>query len=291
MSLGLVRPALGPPNTPGTVVPIPITPDPPGTINAMALDRNGTCYFGKFLGGATTSNIWRVPVPAGGTPTLVATLSGPILALAFDSNDTLWAGSGGTLYTIDTTTGVATPVPTPGLNSVNGIAEEPETGALVLVPGGPPFDCFRLAGGTMTLLSMLPGGFSTGVALNPTLWIYGPASPGANVYAWQTAPNPGGLPTVGNATFTMTLRSDPGNAPGWAFLSLDRAQIPILGVTVLLDPTTLVPWLPLPAQNLVTLPLPLPGNPALSGVHVFAQTIHLEPSGLAASSGVRIGIL
>ena len=59
-------------------------------------------------------------------------------------------------------------------------------------------------------------------------------------------------------------------------------------MTLLLDPATLVlPTVLLPAPS-TTVPLPIPATTSLAGTRVYAQTFHLDPTGWAASRGLRI---
>lgn len=98
--LGLLRPQVGPPGTPGTVMPLPITNPPPGGTNAVALDPTGAnAYLGKFVhqgGGVYLSNIYRIPLAGPGpyTATLVATIPDAVLQLGFDVQGKLLAGVG-----------------------------------------------------------------------------------------------------------------------------------------------------------------------------------------------------
>ena len=89
----------------------------------------------------------------------------------------------------------------------------------------------------------------------------------------------------------LTVRSSPGSAPGLLALSLGRPTPPprVLpqGVTLWLDAPTLMLYTALPAQPIVTVPLnPIPNLAALAGVDVFAQTMHGDPQGWAASDGL-----
>jgi hypothetical protein len=105
-------------------------------------------------------------------------------------------------------------------------------------------------------------------------------------------PNPGGLPLPGNGAFSLTVASSPGSAPGLFAGSLGRASLPVGGITLLVDPARMVLTGPLPAAPSATIPLPIPANPALAGLSLYFQTVHVEgASTLGASNGVQVTIL
>jgi len=302
--LGLVRPTLGPPNTPGTVVPLPITFNPPGTSNALAVDPQGrNAYLGRFvfLGGNTyQSEIYRIslagPWPA--TPVLVVQISDVILQLAFDADGLLLAGMGfptPRLHAIDVSRNVVVASSTvPTLGDINALTRERATGDLLAGDSttNRVYRMARLGAGLyappVALATIL--GIVSGSAVRPCLTTYGTASPGTNTYTWQTAPNPGGLPRLGSGTFSLTVRSSPGTAQGVLALSFGSPTPPPLllgGITLLLYPNTLLVHALLPAQSAVTVPLgPIPNSLPLAGLDVFAQTVHFEPTGWAASDGL-----
>ena len=72
--LGIFRPRLGPPGTPGVIVPIPLS-ESLGTINALAVDEDrGLVYFARLAG--LSAQVFSVSLLGNGapvTPTLVAT--------------------------------------------------------------------------------------------------------------------------------------------------------------------------------------------------------------------------
>jgi hypothetical protein len=78
-----------------------------------------------------------------------------------------------------------------------------------------------------------------------------------------------------------------------AGLSLGEASlaIPVLGVTLLLDPATLVLPLSLPPVSPSSIPLPIPNTPTLASTSIYAQTFHLEGTGWAASRGLRVTLI
>src|SRR5262245_41556351 len=87
-SLGWVRPRLGPPGTPGTLVPITTTTAMMGTTNALAVDPAGQfAFLGRYWGGPSgpyTSLIYKIPLTGTGpvTPTLLALVPDVVQNLA-----------------------------------------------------------------------------------------------------------------------------------------------------------------------------------------------------------------
>ena len=312
-SLGLVRPSLGPPGAPGTVVPVPMTPAPPfGFANAVATDAGGTTAYVGMFGAMLISQIWSVSLPNGGAAALVAEIPAGISSLARESAGTLVAaclGGPPNVFSIDPSSpypGNVTPVPT-SIGEINAIAVEAVTGnfaAVVTSTSSPPPKAYWMtAGGAANLLSsgLAPFGYwgvPSGIAVNPDPEAYGTATPGTNAYTWSLTPGAGGLPTVGNASFALTLLSSPACAPGVFALSLGKLvpPVPTAGLFLNIDPGLLVGVLPLamPCATTATIPLGIPLDPALSGAKVFVQTFHFDagaPAGIAASEGVEVTVL
>ncbi|MEM7201600.1 MAG: hypothetical protein AAF628_15125 [Planctomycetota bacterium] len=130
-----------------------------------------------------------------------------------------------------------------------------------------------------------------GVAVRNAFASYGPTTDGDNRYWFDTFPNPGGDPFVGDPDFSLTSRSAPGTALASAlFLAAGRFSAPILGIELLVDPTILV-TVPIAPQAAATIPLPVPNDPALMGGTFTAQTVHAEAGGaFAASRGLAVTI-
>jgi hypothetical protein len=285
-----------------------------GTINALAVNKAGTIgYVGRFNYNSTlgfyTSNIYTIPLPAGTPPTLFATMPRAVTQLAVDASDNLYAGAvndqfiaGATdLWQIDTTTGALTSLH-PTFQRVNALGIEEATGNLSFVaydpatalsgwyvgpPGGPYVQTIDVS---VPVLPPLVGSVS-GCAVNSNMDRYGPATPGMNSYAFEFTPNPGGLAIVGNLGFSVTVSSTPGAASGILGIAALPDNIPISGITLLVDPGSLVALFSLAAATSVTVPLGIPNLPSLSQLSVYLQTVHTEAGGFASSSGLRITIL
>ena len=151
--------------------------------------------------------------------------------------------------------------------------------------------------GTPVILSNGPAagwGLVAGIDVNHSPETYGPASPGLNHYRWATTPNPGGLPMVGNASFSLTLYATPGFGITSSFymVSHKAAQIALPSVTLLLGGTLVGPFrMPNPVPS-ATIPLPIPNNPTLLGLQAFhLQSFHFEGVQLAASDRVSFQIM
>jgi hypothetical protein len=294
--LGRVRPSLGPPGTPGTVVAVAVpNPHPNGFINALSIDPTGaTAYLGIVHStvAPTSSTIYRVPV-SGGMPVAIVTFSGGIHYLATDQGGQLVAAMNTTppsLFRINPVSGAVTTINTPVAN-LNGAAVESVTGGFAIL--GAPHSAYWVtpAGGSTLLVSRATAGWSVpcGIDVNPDPVGTGGGTPGVATYTWALAPNPGGLPTVGNASFSVTVQASSGAAAGLFGLSFAPAAIPVGGITVLIDPALLL--LLLPAAPGVPIPLGIPAVPMLAGLPLYGQTVHTEPGGLAASDGLTVTIL
>ncbi|MFY9341729.1 MAG: hypothetical protein WAT39_04525 [Planctomycetota bacterium] len=309
-SLGIVRPSVGPPGTPGSVVALPLTILLAGTVNAMALDAAGmAAYVATFVfsGGTATSTIHRIPVLPPHTPQVVATVPDAVLSLAFDADGLLMAGTGFSaaggnfLHAVNVATGAivaslgATWPTTPfTLRHANGLACDHSTGDLLFVEDllrvvfrvkRLGFAAYGLPQQIATRLVDTP----SGIAIRPAVTTYGQGTPGAFSYAWQTTLLPGGPAALGNSTFQLAMTPTASTALTVLAVSAGSptpAPSPTpLGVTLLLDPATAFAPLVF-AQPPVAIPLGLPAAAALAGQHFFFQTVHLEPAGFAASDGL-----
>jgi len=145
--------------------------------------------------------------------------------------------------------------------------------------------------GKISLLAGPPKGgwgmpFSTQI-LN-SFETYGEASP-TNKYTFVDFPNPGGLPEVGNKTFSMTVESITAS-PIASFMVLGASQVNVrvLGLQLLTTPILVLPmsW----AKGRATLPLPIPNETYFRSKALFAQSIHIQSSIFSASNGLRIEI-
>lgn len=109
----------------------------------------------------------------------------------------------------------------------------------------------------------------------------------------STITTQGGLPQLGNNSFTIVASFDSGaSLPAVAFADA-RLQSPItlLGCDVWLDPTALLGAAAVGSQNQVA--LPVPNHPALLGFVLYAQGVALDPSGprplTSNALAIRIG--
>ncbi|MBK8977780.1 MAG: hypothetical protein IPM29_17875 [Planctomycetes bacterium] len=145
--------------------------------------------------------------------------------------------------------------------------------------------------GAGTAIAFNYPGSGTGIAVAPDPVAYGTPSPGVAIHVWQTAPAPGGLPRVGNARFGVLVRATGGSPAGFILASSGPAQLPLLGLTALIDPSDLVPVAAIPVSELVAMPIPA-GIPV--GLRIYLQGFHPDPGiryGVVASDGLRITFL
>ncbi|MCA8965642.1 MAG: hypothetical protein H6838_09190 [Planctomycetes bacterium] len=285
----------------GGVVPVAISNLNlfPGVINALAVSRDGqTIYVGNYIS-ALAGDLWAVPT-AGGAATMVASLPAGASNLTVDQDGTVLVttlNGPPNLFRFDPATQTTTPVTTAS-GPLNAIGVERATGNLFLATanGGVP---------ARSLLWMEPSGVEhnlispnmatiSSIDSNPNPEAYGAGTAGVRAYDWQLAPNPGGLPEVGNLNFSLTVAaSQPTIDPLLFLMSLGAsAPTPMFGLDVLVDLsvttttfTTLV--------DRATQPFPLPAVAGLVGIELFAQAFVLETQSntLAASPGVAFTIL
>lgn len=101
------------------------------------------------------------------------------------------------------------------------------------------------------------------------------------------APNPGGLPIIGNGAFSMTLDVQPALGISFSalFASASRASTPILGIEVLVGPPIVVLSLPAPINGTVTIPIAIPNNTALAQIPTYWQSVHIDSVTHAVAMG------
>ncbi len=278
----------------GAVTPVVLAPPPAGSLNALAADRAGVwLYFASIASLNTT--IYRVPL-AGGTPQRLASAGGAAAALAVHDNGLVYfntAQPSPAITSLDPVTG-QTAVVAAAPASPNGLGVERASGDLVFVlngfgPQGTAVYWMPL-GGAPTQLALIPTGVPSGIAVKHTPWTFGVGSPAQNAYAWSTAPNPGGLPRLGNAAFALQLDATPsGNAAGAVVVAAAAANLRLGPVTLLLEPSAVLATGIVPASG--TLPLPVPAYPGWVGVELFCQSFHVDAGGFAASDGLQLTVL
>lgn len=279
----------------GAVTPIPTPAIGGQSVNAVAVDRSATTIYAAVLpvAGSPSTDIHALPL-TGGTSTLIATLlGGP--GLAVDSTGRIYAGSFADIVTIDPASGVVSLLGTVGAN-VNGLALEAATDLPVCVLNGSlapgPGAYWQNSAGAANLLTAGITGVGSGMAVLDDPRAYGTSTAGTANYLWRTGPAPGGLPTRGNAGFSLQvdgLGTNPG--PGFLAGSTQPANQNLFGVRVLLNPgNTVLIGLIAPGTPLAA-PIPSSLGP---GLRFYFQSFHLDagaPQGLAASNGQLVGIL
>jgi hypothetical protein len=99
-------------------------------------------------------------------------------------------------------------------------------------------------------------------------------------------------PRVGNAAFALVCEGAPPSAGGALLLGFAPAQMPFLGVTLLVDPAQAFALdLLVDARGTGTSPIAIPPDPTLAGVTLHAQAIVVAacgPQGIAASGGLTL---
>jgi len=286
----------------GTVSPVAASGFLDNT-NALTLDASGTtAYLGTF-DTQTSGALYSLGVPAGGVAAHIVDLPAGVMNLALDNDGQLLVGCFlQDLLKVDPSTGGVTPLGL-AIDVYNAVAVEKVTGNYFVqqqdttVVPPPAWISLVEPGPSVTqLLLSLPGGIGavSGIDQNHDPETFGPASPGASSYEWLLAPNPGGLPLAGSP-FSLTLAATPGATAIAGLFALSKfpydPPVPALGVLLNVDFGSIILSKPLTGAPLEQVDLPIPPQPSLVGVELFAQAGYLEPGGFAASSGLALTIL
>jgi YVTN family beta-propeller protein len=99
-------------------------------------------------------------------------------------------------------------------------------------------------------------------------------------------------PRLGNAAFGMPMRNAPANGLGLLGLAFGRTSLPILGITLLVDPLTAVP-VPIYADAFgdALQPFAIPASPVYTGLEIDAQALWLDACGSelwSSSAGLAV---
>ncbi|MCC6671195.1 MAG: hypothetical protein IT458_09045 [Planctomycetes bacterium] len=286
-----------------SVVPIANLNQFPGVINSLTASPDGkTAYIGNYIS-TTSGDLWAVPLPQGGTAVRIAQFPAGSSNVAVDVDGSILVttlNGPPNLFRVDPVSFQVTTVTT-STGPLNAITVETVTGEYVIATanaGVPPRSLIRMtrSGQESTLASPNRATIS-GIAVNPNPEAYGAGTPGQNTYSWVLGPDGGGLPLLGNQGFKIAVDGGGTGAPP-ALMILGTARAgssmpPVLGIQLHVDPASIVaaPILS-PLNGRVTLPLPIPSDPSLTGLALYAQTVHLESSTTyAASPGLEFTIL
>lgn len=117
--------------------------------------------------------------------------------------------------------------------------------------------------------------------------VYGPSLGGSNIGSLTTVSS-----CVVGTTIVMNLAAFTGDSVGLLALANATAQLPLLGVTLLIDPAGLLfTAVALTTAGAASVPLAIAPNPALVGLTFYGQALVFDPGqtlGWAASHGLRI---
>ena len=161
--------------------------------------------------------------------------------------------------------------------------------------GTPPRSIFWIEqDGTEHLLSTPGLGTPSGIDVRPNPERFGAGTAGVNDWDWMLQPNPGGLPEVGNAAFSLTVATNGTTAPTYTLATVCAGMLTtpqqLLGADVWVDLTTLLHSVSLAPGFSSTLALPIPNDTSLPGVSVFVQTFHLEGAAFRFSTSPGLGM-
>jgi hypothetical protein len=288
----------------GLITPVPIANAAQivDVFNGLAVAPDGSAAYAGCWG-PTGGEIWRVPLPNGGTATLIATLPVGLSNMAFDNHGLLWCttlDATQSLFRVDVTTGAFTAVATGAgaLNAIHGEAVSGNFGLLSATRGTPPKSVLWMEpDGTEHLLSSPGLATPSGVAIRSNPERIGAGTAALNTWDWMLAPNPGGLPEVGNAGFSLTVSSNGTTAPTYSLATLCGSMLPapvnVLGADVWVDLSTMLYSTSIPPTPTSSLSLPIPNDTSLGGASLALQTFHLEGPSLqiAATPGLMMTIL
>jgi len=122
--------------------------------------------------------------------------------------------------------------------------------------------------------------------------VYGAGLPGAGGIA-PLIGSQGGVPKVGNAAFSVTMRKAAASSAAGFLLGFDQASLPFKGGVLLVDlagPFVLLPLTTSPTGS-ASIPFAIPSDPLLAGLEVDCQWIVQDPgavAGIALSPGLQI---
>lgn len=130
---------------------------------------------------------------------------------------------------------------------------------------------------------------------------YGNGSAGSGAHI-PTITSSGGAPRIGNGSFRIDCDRLLGGASCFLLLGTRKAQIPIVGVTLLVDPGSWLLMLPLTASGTVGIagvgtlrvPIGIPADPRLVALPLFLQAAAIDPGApqgvVAATNGLEVVI-
>ena len=147
------------------------------------------------------------------------------------------------------------------------------------------------------------GHFSSGrvVPRCPPPTNYGTGSAGSGAYV-PTITSSGGESRIGNGSFRIDGDRLLGGTSCYLLLGTSKAQIPLVGINVLVDPGSWILMLPVqasgqagvPGAGSLRIPMPIPNDPRLVALKLYLQVVTLDPGspgGVAASSdGLSVAI-
>lgn len=124
-----------------------------------------------------------------------------------------------------------------------------------------------------------PGSGAPGAMVRfPIMSVYGTQQPNQpNNYEWLIDPAPGGAPQIGNANFSIQMQGSPAAAVGVIALSQGTGTgLPSPFGNLWIDPAQFIGAVTVTTSPVQVANLPLPNLPALVGLEVFAQAIHIQ---------------
>jgi len=181
--------------------------------------------------------------------------------------------------------------------ALTGIALERANGRFVLVSNSFPnytksVDDFSVlttdSSGKLSVLTGPPaGGWGSpmDVAINDAFEPYGHTRDEQRHW-FAEFPNPGGLPEVGNANFSVTMQSNGNPTLSRLLIGLAPTNTMVAGVRLLVEPVVVL-GVPKPTYEWK---FPIPNHPVYRGLKVYMQGAHYEAGKWGVSRGLEVVI-
>ena len=273
----------------GSLSPLAVRGVPVSNISGLTATSDGETAFVVFdiAGGTAFQEIWSFSV-SGGLGSLVGTIAF-CQSIAVNSQGEVFASVLDGVVRLDPQTGVETLLVRSG--DLPSVALESATDTVAYA--GSSGRGFIAPDGRVTPLGGIGSIRVTDLTVFQNPLRFGRGTPGSETYGWATAPNAGGLPRVGNASFSIRATSTaPTIQAGFLLAAAGGGRSTVLGIDLLLDPASRFLVGPLASDGLVPLPeitmVPV-------GTTIAFQAVHLDPGGpagvLAASDALCVTVM
>ena len=280
----------------GAVQPLSVAGSTVVTVTAVTADPSGAVGYAAISSGGAGTEIHSFALPGGGATSLIASIDG-VRALAVDSDGMLLATSSwaaGEIVRVDPGSGAVSSVawvgPMPSAVQFDRASGRILYGLDGVGPSGAELGWIDQGGGTNVLSAAITGSLS-GIDVYGNPRIYGAPTPGDVEQRWVLDPSAGGVPRLGDSSFTLRMTSTASTVVSTLIASPRPSQWSYMGVEVLLDPTWLIPFGEVSSTGVVPLPIPIQST---LGMSLCFQGFYLDagaPAGVGASDGIRVTVM